>query len=650
MTEKLKGCPLCGGTTTLTASGKVRCDEPGPCLMAYTGNATSRQVWQALPRPSAEAKELAAKLYRVAGLIAPEWMTDVVSCARAVESLSAQPATECEKCKRVDVEIRQAQSHMRGTLGFISGVGLLQMAKDLSKAYHRLAAQPATVPGEVWVGMDSAEDPACVVIGPKHPSPESTGIDSWCRVPVHGSPTKPTPCDCTPDKLCKTHYRETVEDNGCEGCGICLQCRTAQLDVANARIEELEGQRCTSMYPRGRGCATALNAFGVRDAMRVQRNLAEAEVKTLKAEATANRRIGKDMLECSEAIAAERDSALSEAQSLQTQVDHYRGRVARYLRACKRMHREWREIAEGADCFIDDLADACEKLDAARADMRIAKDMLTRATMVESATLCGAASHAVDTIAAARAEVEKLKDQLARTGKMNDNDNERLLAAHKEVGALRDEAERREHNAKSLRALLGDKANPRVRELEAEVERLEGMTGTTGFWRQSYLDQCESVKEAEIEGRRLREGIEKVLGDHEVRKVTVTELEAILQAEDSDPVLPWRDAFRALLEPQQDGECTCATVGPPNADCPLHGVAAWCREVDPSPPQSDALVRVRGKREAEHEEMQRLRDIERHVHQIVTELDNPCAGETEMLTFCHEQLEKALRGGRWERK
>lgn len=56
------------------------------------------------------------------------------------------------------------------------------------------------------------------------------------------------------------------------------------------------------------------------------------------------------------------------------------------------------------------------------------------------------------------------------------------------------------------------------------------------------------------------------------------------------------------------------------------------------------------KREAEHAEIKRLRDLERHVSGIVDELDNPCTNELGMLTFAHEELEKGLRGGPFERK
>lgn len=55
-------------------------------------------------------------------------------------------------------------------------------------------------------------------------------------------------------------------------------------------------------------------------------------------------------------------------------------------------------------------------------------------------------------------------------------------------------------------------------------------------------------------------------------------------------------------------------------------------------------------REPESATLKRLMDLERHVDQIVTELDNPIAGETAMLTFAHEELEKALQCGPFERK
>ncbi len=54
--------------------------------------------------------------------------------------------------------------------------------------------------------------------------------------------------------------------------------------------------------------------------------------------------------------------------------------------------------------------------------------------------------------------------------------------------------------------------------------------------------------------------------------------------------------------------------------------------------------------EPEHAELARLRDIERHVDRIVTELDNPIADELGMVTFAHEELTKVLRGGQFERK
>jgi hypothetical protein len=62
------------------------------------------------------------------------------------------------------------------------------------------------------------------------------------------------------------------------------------------------------------------------------------------------------------------------------------------------------------------------------------------------------------------------------------------------------------------------------------------------------------------------------------------------------------------------------------------------------------LLQVIVKREPESAELTRLRDIERHIDYIVTELDNPCTNELGMLTFAHEELTKALRGGKWERK
>jgi hypothetical protein len=67
---------------------------------------------------------------------------------------------------------------------------------------------------------------------------------------------------------------------------------------------------------------------------------------------------------------------------------------------------------------------------------------------------------------------------------------------------------------------------------------------------------------------------------------------------------------------------------------------------DPRPVILQAIV----KREPISAELTRLRDIERHVDQIVTELDNPCTDELGMLTFAHEELTKALRGGKWERE
>lgn len=72
--------------------------------------------------------------------------------------------------------------------------------------------------------------------------------------------------------------------------------------------------------------------------------------------------------------------------------------------------------------------------------------------------------------------------------------------------------------------------------------------------------------------------------------------------------------------------------------------------------ESDAqpIVRIYAqpivKREPEHAEIKRLRDLERHVSGIVEQLDNPCTGETGMLTFAHEELQKGLRGGPLERK
>lgn len=59
-----------------------------------------------------------------------------------------------------------------------------------------------------------------------------------------------------------------------------------------------------------------------------------------------------------------------------------------------------------------------------------------------------------------------------------------------------------------------------------------------------------------------------------------------------------------------------------------------------------AIVR----RESESAELKRLRDFERHCSGIVDELDNPCTNELGMLTFAHEELEKNLRGGPYERK
>ena len=53
--------------------------------------------------------------------------------------------------------------------------------------------------------------------------------------------------------------------------------------------------------------------------------------------------------------------------------------------------------------------------------------------------------------------------------------------------------------------------------------------------------------------------------------------------------------------------------------------------------------------EQEHAELDRLMDMEVQVSQIVQELDSPCADELAMLTFAHEELTKALRGGRYER-
>lgn len=62
------------------------------------------------------------------------------------------------------------------------------------------------------------------------------------------------------------------------------------------------------------------------------------------------------------------------------------------------------------------------------------------------------------------------------------------------------------------------------------------------------------------------------------------------------------------------------------------------------------FAQVLVKRESESAELRRLRDIERDVDRIVTELENPCADEASMLAFTHESLVKALRGGKWERK
>lgn len=56
------------------------------------------------------------------------------------------------------------------------------------------------------------------------------------------------------------------------------------------------------------------------------------------------------------------------------------------------------------------------------------------------------------------------------------------------------------------------------------------------------------------------------------------------------------------------------------------------------------------KRETESAELRRLRDLERHIDQIVTELDNPCTDETGMLAFAHEECQKALSRGPFDRK
>ncbi len=72
--------------------------------------------------------------------------------------------------------------------------------------------------------------------------------------------------------------------------------------------------------------------------------------------------------------------------------------------------------------------------------------------------------------------------------------------------------------------------------------------------------------------------------------------------------------------------------------------------VDPAIEQQHPFFQAIVKREPESAELQRLRDIERHVDRIVTELDNPCTDELGMVTFAHEELERLLRGGQWERK
>lgn len=95
MSDKLRPCPLCGGAIAVHPLGPqyVRCAN-GDCLLF--GSAMDHDAWNALPRPSEAAREIAGQLRRFAGNEDWEYANgdrvDLQGIADRIESLAAAQA------------------------------------------------------------------------------------------------------------------------------------------------------------------------------------------------------------------------------------------------------------------------------------------------------------------------------------------------------------------------------------------------------------------------------------------------------------------------------------------------------------------------------------------------------------------------------
>jgi hypothetical protein len=208
------------------------------------------------------------------------------------------------------------------------------------------------------------------------------------------------------------------------------------LAIAQERIAELEGA-CAG------GMAKEASARAERGLAREQRDVARAEVDALDA---ANARIGEMEVhlylignECGNEdpqtmhhavsrLKSERDEAVHRASKMSISAghharmsDYHRARAARYLKACKRIHREWKRVMRaytevrraelrqwspvllGNDSDLRNVARAKSKLDAANARIE------------ELAALSGKRARdyglAVDERDKARAEVDAITEQ-----------------------------------------------------------------------------------------------------------------------------------------------------------------------------------------------------------------------------------------------
>ncbi len=203
-------------------------------------------VWQRLPRPSAEAKEIAAELrehatelnrianafYRGTASVADQTIVgELAQCylpplADRIEALAGQPATvvvECEDCLG-------ALRH-----GYIDDGAIMRVMPCSCKS------QPTTVTGEVWVRHGYGW---CQVY-----LTEPTDCDDAQCVPVHGSPSqddcrdacqRPQRADWPSCQVCSCE----IEGDGCT----CDDCYSPTQD--SGTVQEELFAIVTSMHER----------------------------------------------------------------------------------------------------------------------------------------------------------------------------------------------------------------------------------------------------------------------------------------------------------------------------------------------------------------------------------------------------------------